>query len=81
MSEPFEHWLEAAYVYYLRPELDPVMFDAQWDMLSRAFEKNPPRHPLIEKFRTETGDIMLCSAFHLREEDYPDWIREKYKDV
>lgn len=80
MSKGFDHWLEAAYVYYIRPDLDPIMFDAQWDMMARHYEQEPPRHPLVNKFISENGKLEMFSAYHLKEADYPQWIREKYRD-
>ena len=78
MSDRFEYWLEAAYLYYIRPDLEPIMFDAQWDMMAREYEQHPPNHPLVEKFRSKEGKVEMFSAFHLTAEDYPDWIKEKY---
>lgn len=35
----FEHWLEAAYVYYRAlGDIDPIMTDYDWDMRARMYE-------------------------------------------
>lgn len=81
MSDNFEVWLEAAYLYYIRPDLEPTMFDAQWDMLARKYEQYPPQHPLMERFYSPETGWKFNTAYHLGEEEYPDWIREKYKEV
>lgn len=60
-------YLEAAYVYYLHPELGlELMHDLSWDQLGRDLEAAG----LIE----QSG-----SLFHMREMDYPQEIRDKYK--
>jgi len=68
MTSP-EHlrWLEAAYLYYLHPEHDPIMSDAEWDYIGRSLEKQG----IIESFG---------SLFQMKEEDYPKAIREKYEN-
>lgn len=58
-------WLEAAYLYYLHPEHDPLMSDAEWDWLGRQLEQEKQ----IESFG---------SLFQMKEADYPNEIREKY---
>ena len=58
-------YLEAAYLYYLHPEEDPLMSDHEWDALGRELEERG----LIK----ETG-----SLFQMREQDYPETIRNKY---
>lgn len=65
-TEPFYLlWLEAAYVYYLHPENDPVLSDAEWDNLGNRLATSG----CIEDSK---------SLFHLKEEDYPLIIRQKY---
>jgi hypothetical protein len=65
MSPEYLRWLEAAYVYYLHPEHDPIMSDYQWDMWGRQLEKDG----IIEEFG---------SLFKMKELDYPEEIRQKY---
>lgn len=60
-------WLEAAYLYYLHPEHDPIMSDAEWDHIGRQLEK--------EKIIPEFG-----SLFRMKEQDYPQEIRTKYEN-
>lgn len=59
-------YLEAAYLYYLHPELGIVlMHDLEWDMLGKQLEGN--------------GEIEKAgSLFFMKEEDYPLNIRLKY---
>lgn len=60
-------YLEAAYVYYLHPELGIVlMHDLEWDALGRELEAKG----LIK----EAG-----SLFYMKEADYPESIRKKYE--
>lgn len=60
------HYLEAAYLYYLHPEHGVLMSDFEWDALGRALELN--------------GEIEEAgSLFHMKEHDYPEYIRERYK--
>ena len=65
MSEKYLKWLEAAYVYYLHPEYDPLMSDAEWDFIGRELEKEGT----IKSFG---------SLFQMKELDYPKEIRNKY---
>ena len=66
MDNPtYLRWLEAAYVYYLHPEHDPIMSDYEWDAIGRQLEKDG----VIKEFG---------SLFQTREQDYPVSIRSKY---
>lgn len=65
MQADYLRWLEAAYVYYLHPEHDPLMSDYQWDMWGRKFEAEG----IIKEFG---------SLFQMKEKDYPEEIRKKY---
>lgn len=67
LDEDVYKYLEAAYVYYLRPELGIVlMHDLEWDALGRELEAKG----LIK----EAG-----SLFYMKETDYPETIRKKYE--
>lgn len=67
LDEDVYKYLEAAYVYYLRPELGIVlMHDLEWDALGRELEAKG----LIK----EAG-----SLFYMKEIDYPETIRKKYE--
>ena len=61
-------WLEAAYVYYLHPEFDPIMSDAEWDYVGRQLEKEK----IIDSFG---------SLFQMKEADYPEEIKQKYANL
>ena len=66
MTPEHLRWLEAAYVYYLHPEHDPIMNDYTWDMTGRKLL----REGQIEEF--------MGSLFFMKENDYPEEIRKKY---
>lgn len=59
-------YLEAAYLYYLHPELGiQTMTDHEWDALGFKLLKQ--------------GEIAHTgSLFKMKEQDYPQSIREKY---
>lgn len=60
-------YLEAAYLYYLHADFNIVlMHDLVWDQLGRDLEAAG----LIER----SG-----SLFYMKEQDYPQEIRDKYK--
>jgi len=60
-------YLEAAYLYYLHPEHGIVlMHDLEWDALGRKLA--------AEGLIKEAG-----SLFYMKENDYPQIIRDKYK--
>lgn len=59
-------WLEAAYLYYLHPEINQILTDYSWDGLGKSL--------MLRDVIAEGS-----SLFHLKEEDYPLSIREKYK--
>jgi len=63
--QKYNRWLEAAYVYYLHPEFDPIMSDAEWDYIGRELEQ--------EGVITSFG-----SLFQMGEDSYPKEIQEKY---
>lgn len=65
-TDEYSRWLEAAYLYYLHPEFDPIMSDAEWDYVGRKLEAEG----VIKEFG---------SLFQMKEMDYPDAIRNKYK--
>jgi hypothetical protein len=65
MQNDYLKWLEAAYVYYLHPEHDPIMSDYQWDMWGRQFEQEG----VIKEFG---------SLFQMKEAEYPQEIKNKY---
>ena len=62
-------YLEAAYLYYLHPELGiELMSDAEWDHLGSRLE--------------DAGKIERAgSLFYLREADYPKSIRVKHAEA
>lgn len=65
MTPKHLRWLEAAYLYYLHPEHDPIMSDAEWDDIDRQLEA--------------LGNIAsFGSLFQMKELDYPEEIRSKY---
>lgn len=65
-SEVLRYW-EAAYVYYLHPELNILlMSDLEWDALGKELE--------MQGLIIEAG-----SLFQMSEQDYPESIRNKYK--
>ncbi len=59
-------YLEAAYLYYLHPELNlEIMSDLEWDALGKELQS--------------LGVINQSgSLFYLKENDYPEEIRKKY---
>jgi hypothetical protein len=67
MTDLHLRWLEAAYLYYLHPEHGVLMSDFEWDFIGRKLESNGE----IESFG---------SLFQMRENDYPESIRNKYNN-
>lgn len=67
MNPTYLRWLEAAYLYYLHPEHGIIMTDSTWDSIGRKLEQDG----IIEEFG---------SLFQMKEKDYPEEIREKYKN-
>ena len=66
ISEQKLKWLEAAYLYYLHPEHGELISDAEWDYIGNEICKEENRE--WEK-----------SLFYMKETDYPQEIRDKYK--